>query len=79
MKSFDVSYFDKSISRHANMQHMYISSNGRDYIFTAVAVILVLLATVDFAAAIVCYYYTMRKHFFSLKTLKKFKSNFNLV
>lgn len=59
MKSFDVSYFDKSISRHANMQHMYISSNGRDYIFTAVAVILVLLATVDFAAAIVCYY-TMR-------------------
>lgn len=53
MKTFDVSYFDKSIPRHANIQHIDVSSNNRDDSFTAVAVVLVLLITVDFAAAVV--------------------------
>lgn len=53
MKTFDVSYFDKSFSRQANIQHIDVSSNNRCYIFTAVVVILVLLVTDDFAAAVV--------------------------
>lgn len=48
MKTFDVSYFDKLFSRHANIQHIDVSSNSRNDIFTAVVVVLVL-----FAAAVV--------------------------